>query len=243
MYYIVYKTTNLLNKKFYIGKHQCTSLDDGYLGSGVALQQAIKKYGKKNFKREILYIFDTELQMNQKERELVTEELVADPNCYNLTVGGEGGPAFLGKHHSEETKTLLREKGKSRKPKKRTEEQKQLMKEQRLQRNGGKWFTDETVQKLRQAAFKVHGNESGILKVRPIKSTEQKRLEKRTRMLGHTVSAETRKKLSEKLKGTVPSNKGKIKIFNENDNVHKFIFSEELKKYESAGWITVKKNK
>ena len=51
MYYIVYKTINLVNNKFYIGKHRQT-IDphqfDGYYGSGTQIQRAIKKYGKHN---------------------------------------------------------------------------------------------------------------------------------------------------------------------------------------------------
>ena len=67
MLYIIYKTTNLLNNKFYIGKHQCLTLEDGYLGSGRALKEAVAKYGKENFKREILFIFNDEADMNLKE--------------------------------------------------------------------------------------------------------------------------------------------------------------------------------
>lgn len=44
--YIIYKTTNLINDKIYVGKHN-TSVNDGYLGSGKILKQSIKKYGKK----------------------------------------------------------------------------------------------------------------------------------------------------------------------------------------------------
>jgi hypothetical protein len=56
--YIVYITTNLINYKKYIGSHVCENLDDGYLGSGTSLKQALKKYGKQNFQREILAITD-----------------------------------------------------------------------------------------------------------------------------------------------------------------------------------------
>ena len=47
MFFIIYQTTNLINNKIYIGKHQTSDLDDGYLGSGKLLLQAIKKYGNK----------------------------------------------------------------------------------------------------------------------------------------------------------------------------------------------------
>ena len=42
--YIVYITTNLINYKKYIGSHVCKDLNDGYLGSGTSLIQALKKY-------------------------------------------------------------------------------------------------------------------------------------------------------------------------------------------------------
>ena len=49
----IYKTTCLVNDKIYIGKHE-GSEDDGYIGSGKMFQRALRKYGKENFKREIL---------------------------------------------------------------------------------------------------------------------------------------------------------------------------------------------
>lgn len=54
IYYIVYRTTNHVNEKFYIGSHQTKKINDGYLGSGKYLKKAIKKYGRKNFTRDIL---------------------------------------------------------------------------------------------------------------------------------------------------------------------------------------------
>jgi hypothetical protein len=54
MIYLLYKTTNLINGKTYIGIHQTKNINDGYLGSGLYFLRAVKKYGKENFKREIL---------------------------------------------------------------------------------------------------------------------------------------------------------------------------------------------
>ena len=76
------------------------------------MTRAIKKYGKDNFQKEVLFIFDTEEEMNQKEQELVTEELVNNPLCYNIMLGGEGGDTWTlsGKRHSNETKKKISER-------------------------------------------------------------------------------------------------------------------------------------
>ena len=58
MYYTVYKITNLLNDKYYIGAHKTEDLDDSYFGSGTAIKQAIDKHGKENFRKDILFIYD-----------------------------------------------------------------------------------------------------------------------------------------------------------------------------------------
>lgn len=109
--YIVYKTTNRLDGSFYIGKHKTDHINDNYLGSGILLNRAIKKYGKQNFSREILKIFHTEEDAFNYERTIVTEELTSDPLCYNLSTGGMGGR----KHHAETCK-IMSEKAKGRTP-------------------------------------------------------------------------------------------------------------------------------
>ena len=92
-YYTVYKTTNKINGKTYIGKHKTENSDnDSYMGSGKLIKRAFKKYGKENFKKEILFFLDNYQDMNDKEKEVIAEEdAVADPNSYNLKDGGEGG--------------------------------------------------------------------------------------------------------------------------------------------------------
>lgn len=105
-YFIIYQTTNKLNGKTYIGKHKTSNLDDGYLGSGRAILQAIDKYGKDNFYRTILFMAFNADALNWVERfEFVTETVVNDPSTYNMILGGAGGfhdPAL--RERCEETK-------------------------------------------------------------------------------------------------------------------------------------------
>lgn len=100
MYYTIYQTTNLINGKIYIGQHKTKIINDDYLGSGVELKEEIEKYGRENFKKEILFVFDTLDEMKQKEHELVTVEFCLREDTYNRALGGGGG---LGKHISPET--------------------------------------------------------------------------------------------------------------------------------------------
>lgn len=68
MYYSIYKITNLLDGKMYIGKHKTDNLDDGYMGSGKYLRNAINKYGVENFSKEWLMFCEDEEEMNYMER-------------------------------------------------------------------------------------------------------------------------------------------------------------------------------
>lgn len=62
---IIYKITNLINSKIYIGKDYHNNPE--YLGSGVVIRRAIKKYGKNNFKKETLETCTKE-NVDEKER-------------------------------------------------------------------------------------------------------------------------------------------------------------------------------
>lgn len=95
MFYTIYKTTNLINGKIYIGKHKTQDLDDNYLGSGKVLTYAINKHGENNFTKEYLFIFDNEEDMNNKELELVNESFIKEDTNYNIKLGGEGGWDYI----------------------------------------------------------------------------------------------------------------------------------------------------
>ena len=89
--YYVYKITNMINGKIYVGKHsQKIQNKDNYFGSGVLLNKAINKYGKENFKKEILESC-TKDNLSEKEIYWINTLNCFAPNGYNLAKGGNGG--------------------------------------------------------------------------------------------------------------------------------------------------------
>lgn len=89
---VIYKTTNQINGKWYIGRNSTN--DPKYLGSGVLLDKAIKKYGRDNFKKEILAEADTLQELiNLEEKFILETDAVKDANSYNISPKGSGGIA------------------------------------------------------------------------------------------------------------------------------------------------------
>jgi hypothetical protein len=80
--------------------HSTSNFNDGYLGSGDKLRRSIRKYGRENFKLEILELFNDRESLAKRERELVNEGLLKDPMCMNLAPGGVGG-IFNEDHHEK----------------------------------------------------------------------------------------------------------------------------------------------
>ena len=108
MFYTIYKITNLINGKYYIGKHKTKELQDNYMGSGVWLKNAFKKYGKHNFIKEIILICNSEKHMNLAERIMV----VCDPEItYNIKIGGNGGFDHINEIHIKKTVITKRKNG------------------------------------------------------------------------------------------------------------------------------------
>src|ERR1035437_4224431 len=95
MFYYLYKITNVLNDKIYVGVHKTKSLDDGYMGSGKIIRSAIAKHGISNFSKDILEFFDTSEAMYAREAEFVNEEFLLREDVYNLRRGGYGGFEYI----------------------------------------------------------------------------------------------------------------------------------------------------
>lgn len=101
----IYKITNMLNEKIYVGqkfKKIEESLD--YYGSGRLIKKAIKKYGKENFKKDILEKAYSREELNELEIYFIWEQNCMIPKGYNIT---KGGNSSLGLKHSKKTKKLI----------------------------------------------------------------------------------------------------------------------------------------
>lgn len=85
----LYKITNKVNQKTYIGVHKTSNPNDSYMGSGIAIKNAIQKYGRENFVKEILFITENKELVFAKEKELTVDFYKADN--YNMKLGGVGG--------------------------------------------------------------------------------------------------------------------------------------------------------
>lgn len=203
MYYI-YRITNKINGKTYIGQHMYKDLNDGYMGSGKRLRAAQAKYGIENFKKEIL-VFNVSKKehIDLLEKTFITaeREKVGAENCYNIADGGEGG--YTGPR-SEETKKRMSERMKGNtwnKGRKLSEEHKKKISESGKGKTPwnkgmpGTWLgrhhSEESKKKMSEAR---KGK-----KLTPF--TEEHRKKISEAMKGKKLSEEHRAKLSEAKKG------------------------------------------
>jgi group I intron endonuclease len=176
---IIYKTTCLVNNKIYIG--QSSYNVNSYFGSGNLILKAVKKYGKENFKKEILEEGDfTQEELDTLEIKYIQEYNSRDLNIgYNIKKGGY--------------KLTLEDRGKisnSNKGRIISGETKKKLSES----HKGKTLSEETKLKISQ---KLIGNKRMLGKKHSQETKEKIGQASKNR----TMSEETKKKLSESLKG------------------------------------------
>jgi len=104
---IVYMTENLINGKRYIGRDMFNNPD--YLGSGKLLQKAITKYGRENFKKNILQYCNSIEELKEAENNWIQKFNAAhDTMFYNILDGSSGGDSLSNHPDLENIKTKIR---------------------------------------------------------------------------------------------------------------------------------------
>lgn len=165
--YNIYKATNIVNGKIYIGftynirtrknSHKCSSFNKNAHDYNLAFHNAIRKYGWNNFKWEIIYQSkDQEHTLKTMENFFIKEYNTyvgnKNHNGYNITLGGEGHSGHI---HSKETKAKI---SNAHKGKKLSDEHKRKVSEG----NKGKVISNQT--KIKMGAW-----QKGVFK--PIETT------------------------------------------------------------------------
>ncbi len=102
---VIYKTTNLINGKIYVGQDKHNN--PNYIGSGDLIKRAITKYGKENFTKEILCVCENQLELDKQERYFINHLNSLNHEVgYNISVGGRNGTT-LNRKLSPETKERM----------------------------------------------------------------------------------------------------------------------------------------
>lgn len=226
--WLIYKTTNTVNGKIYVGQHKTKRIEDGYLGSGKLIRKAIEKYGVESFSREILEICDSKESADKAEEKWIAELDSTNPEIgYNITSHAWGGQplsqesrnkiseALTGTKKSEEFKEKLRKP----KPPRTKEHSEKISKANK----GKRWFHNPLTleskqfadfedipngwvsgrgktQKVGTARKKKVYSEDGLLAIQNAARSEERRKKISDTLLGHDVSDSTRLKISNSLK-------------------------------------------
>lgn len=183
---VVYKTTNMINGKFYVGKDEGNN--PAYIGSGYILKKAIKKYGKSSFIKEIIEECPNREVLEEREKYWIKQLDATNPEIgYNVAEGGTGGNTFFGKTEEEmiEIKSKISKAGK------------------------GRVFSEEHRKKLAESAKRRKGNKPCKFKgmnyedyMNPAEAEEARKKIKEARA-NQVITGETREKISESLRGRV----------------------------------------
>jgi len=197
----VYCTTNILSGKKYIGSHSTDNLEDNYIGSGKALKDSIRSYGRQNFEIEILEFFKDKNKSLMLEEKWIKKLNTLIPNGYNISPkGGLGVNGCI----SEETKKKISKANKGKQPWLGKRHSKETIEKIRKNTNVagnrnpffGKKHSKESIEKIRQRSGKN------------IPKTEEWKSKIGQSNKGKKHSEESRKKMSISHKGKIPWNKG-----------------------------------
>lgn len=198
---VIYEIENLINGKKYIGVD--TKNDPNYFGSGKLVRSAIKKYGKHNFKKQILCEFKDNESAFQYERELLSKLDACNSDMYyNIHEGGLGGKTWIGDFRPESHRQSISAATKGRiahnKGVPRTDETKIKLSKSHT----GKTLSDDHKKSISDS---LKGRERSIEHCQKISES----------LKGKQFSDSHKENLSQSLKGREPWNKGKIGVYSD----------------------------
>ena len=159
---VIYKTTNLVNGKIYIGQDSKNNAD--YLGSGLILSRAINKYGIENFKKTVIETCDTKKELNECEIYWI-DKLSATTIGYNIALGGSDGDTYTMNPNLPDIINKLSGENNHFYGKTHTEKSRRKMSESQIGREP--WnkyktnvYSDETITKMSETRSKLTGDTS-----------------------------------------------------------------------------------
>ena len=257
MYGYIYKTTNTVNNKIYVGQHKASTFNDQYKGSGIYLKRAIKKYGVGNFNVEFLDFANSREELNKKEIYWIDKFNSRNQDIgYNVSPGGESWPimtdeikqklsiAHKGMVISEETRKKI---SKANTGHKHSEETRRKISQSNLGKVKGRVSTfkgHHHTEETKELLSKLHKGKSRMPHSEETKRKMSDIATLNNPFKGKHHTQETKEKLSKALKGKKLSKevidkmkKSKIgKIWINNGSYQTYIYPEEFDKYEKEGF-------
>lgn len=187
----------MITGRYYYGIHSTSTVDDGYIGSGNKLWNSIRKYGKENHVREIIEFLPDRNSLIEREKEIVTSNLLKDNMCMNLIPGGAStwrspdtnrniSESLKGRKLSDEQKRAISEGCKGKNTASKSEEHRRKLSEA----NRGKTLSEDHKAKISESGkkFKEEHPEIG--------SETMKRIWKERKEKGIKLKRPVRKKFS-----------------------------------------------
>ena len=257
MYGYIYKITNNINNKIYVGKHKSEKFDDSYWGGGKILRKSIKKYGKENFSREILEECFSKKELNEKEKFWIKELDCRNPEIgYNISIGGDGGGIFGHHNFSEQGLNAIKTANSCKHSKEHNQKISESLSKKFKGRKKSPEWVEKIVQSRKENGTYIPWNKDKKGLQTPwnkglTKDTDERvkqNIISRTKTVneqgtfkgennpfyGKHHSEETKQKISNSKKGSTPPNKGKRWITN--GDINKYINEDEFEIYASLGF-------
>lgn len=255
MYGYIYKTTNLVNGKIYIGKHKAQQFEpEVYIGSGLLLREAINKYGIDSFVQELVEICDTRESLDEREKYWIKYYDATNNNIgYNLTFGGDGGDTL-----SLLNKNKLQERGSKISNKLKHHSVSESTKQKLSERAKHNWSDAEYREKMRVANDErlrnnpdINNKISSSHKKRILEMTDEerlayskaqsdlmKRLWSNEEYRNRQCDAHTSEEYNELMKNNYGKNKNRVYIHKIIDGsvFRKMVIKDDLDIYLQDGW-------